>query len=252
MCGPSPVRCVLSTWIAARCGGKYEKVRVPCPPARRDPSDAPSCRGAIRSGNNAGRPDNVRAKALCPLVMARLGCEFMASFSKSSPFWLACFLTAAAPGAFAQQCPPHSHARMVSIPGNLQTAHCWCDVGFENVGGVCLQSAAAMPRRSPAIVRTQSECVADAERQLRADLAKCRSPMVACLKNAGVGSAEAVCAAAALAAASNSSKINVRRAASGCGDKFYQNADVCSATWDECQTNPIKAHSQAIAACPDH
>jgi hypothetical protein len=176
----------------------------------------------------------------------------MPSSPKSSVFWLGLFLTAAAHGAFAQQCPPHSHARMVSIPGNLQTAHCWCDDGFENVGGVCVQSAVAMPRRSPVTVRTQSECVADAERQLRADLAKCRSPMVACLKNAGVGSAEAVCAAAALAAASDPSKIDVRRAASGCGDRFYQNADVCSVTWDECQTNPRKVHSQAIAACPDH
>jgi hypothetical protein len=59
-------------------------------------------------------------------------------------------LLAGARGALAQACPPNSHARAVSIPGNLQTAHCWCDAGFQNIGGVCVLIKPAPPRTSPA------------------------------------------------------------------------------------------------------
>jgi hypothetical protein len=43
------------------------------------------------------------------------------------------------PLAFAQ-CPPNSHAVAVYIPGNLRTAHCWCDNGYVNKGGVCVRT----------------------------------------------------------------------------------------------------------------
>jgi hypothetical protein len=36
------------------------------------------------------------------------------------------------------QCPPNSHAVAVYIPGNLRTAHCFCDNGYINNGGVCV------------------------------------------------------------------------------------------------------------------
>jgi hypothetical protein len=66
---------------------------------------------------------------------------------------LAVFVVATTQAATAQQCPPHSHARAVSIPGNLQAAHCWCDDGYQNIGGVCVRieprsgNAATPPNR---------------------------------------------------------------------------------------------------------
>ncbi len=46
--------------------------------------------------------------------------------------------------AFAQ-CPPNSHAVAVYIPGNLRTAHCWCNRGYVNSGGVCVRTDQPTP-----------------------------------------------------------------------------------------------------------
>jgi hypothetical protein len=39
----------------------------------------------------------------------------------------------------AQQCPPNAHPVVIAIPGNLRTAHCWCNGGYRNIGGVCMR-----------------------------------------------------------------------------------------------------------------
>jgi hypothetical protein len=52
---------------------------------------------------------------------------------------LAVLLTASFHAAFAQQCLPNSHPVIIAIPGNLNTAHCWCNDGYRNVGGVCVR-----------------------------------------------------------------------------------------------------------------
>jgi len=39
--------------------------------------------------------------------------------------------------AFAQQCPPNAHPVIIAIPGNLRTAHCWCNGGYRNIAGAC-------------------------------------------------------------------------------------------------------------------
>jgi hypothetical protein len=77
----------------------------------------------------------------------------MMKFRASSLPGLAVLLMASSQAAFAQQCPPHAHARVISIPGNLQTAHCWCDDGYENVGGVCVRAVAPTRRVNPATAR---------------------------------------------------------------------------------------------------
>lgn len=173
----------------------------------------------------------------------------MSSFPRSSIVWLAIFLMAGTQSALPQQCPPNSHPAAVAIPGNLRTAQCFCDAGYENVAGVCVPIAA-----KPTIRRarpTRADCVGVARRQLKTDLARCRTPMIECLNNAGVGPAEAVCAASALVFASNPSKFTVTRAAIACGDKSYDRADVCGSTWTQCRSNPLKTYRQAIAACPN-
>ncbi len=43
------------------------------------------------------------------------------------------------------QCPPNSHAVAVYIPGNLRTAHCFCDNGYINSGGVCVPTDQPTP-----------------------------------------------------------------------------------------------------------
>jgi hypothetical protein len=45
----------------------------------------------------------------------------------------------------AAQCPPNSHPVAVYIPGNLRTAHCWCNSGYLNVGGVCARTDQPTP-----------------------------------------------------------------------------------------------------------
>ena len=77
----------------------------------------------------------------------------MMSFCNSRACCLAVLLMASSQAAFAQQCPPNAHARVISIPGNLQTAHCWCDDGYENVGGVCVRVVVPARRVNPATAR---------------------------------------------------------------------------------------------------
>jgi hypothetical protein len=64
---------------------------------------------------------------------------------RSSAVALAVALAAGPKAATAQQCPPNSHARSVSFAGNLQGAHCWCNDGYQNVGGVCVLTTPARP-----------------------------------------------------------------------------------------------------------
>jgi hypothetical protein len=47
--------------------------------------------------------------------------------------------------ATAQACPPNSHPVAVYIPGNLRTAHCWCNNGYLNSGGVCVRTDQPTP-----------------------------------------------------------------------------------------------------------
>ena len=49
------------------------------------------------------------------------------------------------PAAFAQACPPNSHAVIVFLPNSSRTAHCWCDVGYRNSGGACTLIPGATP-----------------------------------------------------------------------------------------------------------
>jgi hypothetical protein len=58
---------------------------------------------------------------------------------KTSTCGLAILLTASFHAASAQQCPPNSHPIVIAIPGNLNTAHCWCNDSYRNLGGVCVR-----------------------------------------------------------------------------------------------------------------
>ena len=49
----------------------------------------------------------------------------------------------------AAQCPPNSHPVVAYIVGNLRTAHCWCNGGYVNSGGVCVRTD--QPTPSPGI-----------------------------------------------------------------------------------------------------
>jgi len=51
--------------------------------------------------------------------------------------------------ATSQACPPNSHPVAVYIPGNLRTAHCWCNDGYVNKDGVC--SRTDQPTLPPAL-----------------------------------------------------------------------------------------------------
>ena len=54
-------------------------------------------------------------------------------------------LPALMPSAALAQCPPNSHSVAVYIPGNLRTAHCWCDNGYINSGGACVRTRQPTP-----------------------------------------------------------------------------------------------------------
>jgi len=53
---------------------------------------------------------------------------------------VAVLLPASGTMAYAQDCPPNSHPIIIAIPGNLRTAHCWCNDGYQNLGGVCVRT----------------------------------------------------------------------------------------------------------------
>jgi hypothetical protein len=58
---------------------------------------------------------------------------------------VAVLLVASGHAAIAQQCPPNSHPVVIAIPGNLNTAHCWCNDGYRNLGGVCVRTQPPPP-----------------------------------------------------------------------------------------------------------
>jgi hypothetical protein len=55
----------------------------------------------------------------------------------------AALIMAGGQSALPAQCPPNSRPEIVAIPGNLRTAHCWCNRGYVNAGGVCVLAAPA-------------------------------------------------------------------------------------------------------------
>ena len=173
--------------------------------------------------------------------------NFHMSFPKSCPFWLAVFLIGSTQSALPQRCPPNSHPAAIAIPGNLRTAQCFCNPGYENVGGACVRIATDRTRAQSE--RSRAECIGVAGKKLKADLAKCRAPMVECLKNAGASLSAAACTASALVIAPDASKANVPRAALACGDKAYPSNDVCGFAWEQCRSIPLTTYRNAIAAC---
>jgi hypothetical protein len=72
----------------------------------------------------------------------------MRSFRVAAAAGLAILFALKSPLAFAQ-CPPNSHPVAIYIPGNLRTAHCWCNSGYLNSGGVCVRMQ--QPTSPPAI-----------------------------------------------------------------------------------------------------
>jgi hypothetical protein len=73
----------------------------------------------------------------------------MLSALKASISGLAILIAIGKPAVMAQACPPNSHPVAVYIPGNLRTAHCWCNGGYINNGGVCVRTD--QPTPPPAI-----------------------------------------------------------------------------------------------------
>jgi hypothetical protein len=69
----------------------------------------------------------------------------MPALPKPSTFWLIVLLVASTQGALAQPCPPNAHALPLAVTGNLRTAHCWCNDGYEYIAGACVRT-----RQSPA------------------------------------------------------------------------------------------------------
>lgn len=51
--------------------------------------------------------------------------------------------------ALAQRCPPNSTAQAVAFPGNLRTAQCFCNPGYESVRGACVRLAPDARRAAP-------------------------------------------------------------------------------------------------------
>jgi hypothetical protein len=64
---------------------------------------------------------------------------------KASIGGLAVLIAIAQHAAIAQACPPNSHPVAVYIPGNLRTAHCWCNDGYINNGGTCVRTDQPTP-----------------------------------------------------------------------------------------------------------
>jgi len=96
------------------------------------------------------------AVALREAIVSRR--KTMPSFSSFRALLPYVLLLASTQGALAgmlvPQCPPNSHMAAVAIPGNLRAAHCWCNVGYINVAGVCVP---APPGQQPSGVRAPLE-----------------------------------------------------------------------------------------------
>lgn len=52
--------------------------------------------------------------------------------------WLTFLLCAETQPAFAQRCPPNSHAASVAFAGSLRTAQCFCNFGYRPAGRACV------------------------------------------------------------------------------------------------------------------
>lgn len=65
--------------------------------------------------------------------------------------WLAAafFIVAGIEPVLAQRCPPNSTAQAVAFPGNLRTAQCFCNPGYESVRGACVRPAPDARRPAP-------------------------------------------------------------------------------------------------------
>jgi hypothetical protein len=159
--------------------------------------------------------------------------------------------------AFAD-CPPNASASYES--GNV--VHCKCNVGYENRGGGCTPIPSIRAKREPEMrAMTRAKCIQFAGEKLRNDLAACKAPIVSCLVSAGVRVNEATCTAStlvsALLVASDPSKISaavvgpaVAVAVVACAREAYDAAEKCGPVWGACQDGPLKAHKDAVIACP--
>jgi len=111
----------------------------------------------------------------------------------------------------------------------------------------------------PASAESRADCLRFAGERLRSDLAACHSPLVECLKDAGVRKNEATCTGSTLVAGllilvdpTKTSGVvvpTVTSALLSCTHEAYDAAEKCSPTWGTCQEAPFKAFKEAIAAC---
>ncbi len=169
-------------------------------------------------------------------------------------------IMANADSAFAQEpCPGKPNAHVIARiektepDGTIRrTTRCQCNQGYEPRGDGSCRISPTMGPANPTTMRaeTRLDCVRFAGNHLREGLEACRSPIISCLTSAGVQRNNAICAASGLVVAIDPTKVTVLGAVIACGDQIYSMADTCKETWGTCQDGPLKAHREAMAACP--
>jgi hypothetical protein len=176
-----------------------------------------------------------------------------------------CVLGFSMGGAFAQGCPPNSHPDSE----NATTVFCVCNEGFAKRDGACqpVMTVGPGPQQHQTTMRaiTRPECVRFAGEQLKKDLETCRSPVMSCLTTEGVTPAAAACtlttltsgvafAASAVADPTKASTavaaMSLAAALSSCRVTAKNIAQACAPAAGTCQEQPLKAHKDAVAACP--
>jgi len=155
-------------------------------------------------------------------------------------------LTLAVGSALADGCPAFSSE--VTEAGDVVT--CRCITGYHNQNGQCVPVATASDAAA-APPHARAACMHAAGLQLRHRLEKCRSPLVFCLKSAGVRQSLAMCTATALISAAPNGVKTLLSTLASCGDTMADQADRCVSTWSQCEEMPLAQFKTEVAACPE-
>lgn len=154
-------------------------------------------------------------------------------------------LIAASDTAWAQNCPPHSYFAGDVPNSDIINRNCNCDAGYRPQGLGCVKITTM---RAP----TKPECIDQAGRHLREDLAPCTSSLHLCLTDAAANEKVAMCLSAIALIKFDPTKVTVFGALFACGfasPDAYKVIGQCPEIKDACLAKALKTHKENVASC---